>query len=414
MDFNQADRVFPKPQQIASIKKIEEAWRDSNDSKGTGSARGVDGETAYKFKGRLQTNFHEIRQDLIDGTYDFSKLKAFPIEKKPGKYRIICIPTIRDRLVQRLILRSLTWDSKTGRERDRLKTQTTVSFGVRKGKEQSVHGAIKAALKYRNKCGWVVKTDISKFFDQIPRKELKKLVRNRLGSSSIVPLIEKAIDCELEIPRDKELQEIIKDNGIKANVGLRQGMPLSPLLSNLVLNKFDRKAERKGLKLIRYADDIIAFASDEDEAKQIFSFIDSELRKIKLKIPALGAGDKSDIFLPDKPVIFLGIEIYKNKKGEYDRRIPKATFEKARTKVQQHKDLNWNLENNYSYADVIRRLKDIPEGYSSAFGDCTNLGSLLDLLKKEGGDVKQHLISEIFGEEVYARLTPEEKDFLGF
>ncbi len=414
MAFNQADREFPKPQQIASIRNIEDAWNESNDSKGTGSARGVDGETAYKFKGRLQTNFQEIRQQLVEDTYKFNKLRAFPVEKKPGKYRIICIPTIRDRLVQRLILRTLTWDSKRGKERDCLQTQTKISYGVRKGKEQSVHGAIKAAIKYRNQYGWVIKTDISQFFDQIPRKKLKKLVSARLGTSSLVPLINKAIDCELETPKDDDLQDIIKTNGIKPKVGLRQGMPLSPLLSNLILNKFDRKAERKGLKLIRYADDIIAFASNKTEAEEIFAFIDAELRKIELGVPALGEGEKSEIVPPNKPVIFLGVSIYKKKNGQYDRKIPDATFEKAKDKVRDHKDLSWNLKKGYSYADVVRRLKDIPEGYSSAFGDCTNLSSLLDLLRKESIEVKEHLISSIFGEEVYASLSDKEKEFLGF
>ncbi|MCK5373667.1 MAG: hypothetical protein KAJ40_00120 [Alphaproteobacteria bacterium] len=414
MVFNQADRAYPKPQQIASVKKVREAWSDSNDSRGSGGARGIDGETAYTFKGRLETNFREINRQLVDGTFEFKKLKAFPIEKNGGGHRIICIPTIRDRLVQRLILRSLTWDSKYVKERDRLKTNTTVSYGVRKGREQSVHGAINAAIKYRDQYKWVVKTDISKFFDQIPRAELKKLVGSRLGASSLVPLIEKAIDCELEIPRDKDLQGIISDNGIKSKVGLRQGMPLSPLLSNLILNKFDRKVESRGLKLVRYADDIIAFASDEDEANQIFSFVEEELRKEKLGIPALGTGDKSVIVPPNEDVTFLGVSIYRQRNGKYNRKIPDATFERAKLKVRDHKDLAWNNKKGYSYADVIRRLKDIPEGYGAAFGDCTNLGSLLDLLKKEGDQVKQTLISSIFGEEVYARLSDQEKDFLGF
>ncbi|HCK32818.1 MAG TPA: hypothetical protein DHW10_04655, partial [Rhodospirillaceae bacterium] len=155
-------------------------------------------------------------------------------------------------------------------------------------------------------------------------------------------------------------------------------------------------------------------ASNETEAEEIFAFIDAELRKIELGVPALGEGEKSEIVPPNKPVIFLGVSIYKKKNGQYDRKIPDATFEKAKDKVRDHKDLFWNLKKGYSYADVVRRLKDIPEGYSSAFGDCTNLSSLLDLLKKESIEVKEYLISSIFGEELYAGLSDEEKEFLGF
>ncbi len=134
MSNKQAPRVFPKPISLSSRKFIEAVWALSKDNRGNGGAKGVDGITPYFFKGRLETNFSKITQTLRDGSYSFSPLKAFLIDKKNEGYRVICIPTVQDRLVQRLILAKLTYNTKTGRNIDQLKIDNGVAYGFRKRK----------------------------------------------------------------------------------------------------------------------------------------------------------------------------------------------------------------------------------------------------------------------------------------
>ncbi len=171
---------------------------------------------------------------------------------------------------------------------------------LEKGKEYSANAAIKKAIETRNKHQWVVKTDITKFFDNIPRDLLKKNLRTKLKNSSLIPLIEKIIDCELKTSTDPKTKEAIKSCGIKVNIGLRQGMPLSPLLSNLLLHKFDKKAKK--YNILRYADDIIAFTDNKSEAEIVFSFIQSELKKLYQTVPSIGKNNKSEIIQPNEPV----------------------------------------------------------------------------------------------------------------
>lgn len=308
--------MYPKPIKIASIKNLKTAWKESRDATGRGGAPGVDKVTPAMFRERLESNFIALRKQLIEGTYKFQPLKASLIQKDNGKFRVICIPSVQDRLAQRLILRRLTFP------KDRLRVLTGVSFGVSKGKDQGVHAAIDKAIKQRNQYPWVLKTDISQFFDKIPRDFLKDKIKARVKSKSLIPLILGAVDCEIK-PRNKTQKKLIEESGIKKGRGLRQGMPLSPLLSNLVLSDFDRKLQRRGLQVLRYADDIICFCEAEVECLEAQKYIEQELNKLELSIPSLGGGNsKTTVHSPAESVVFLGVEIYKQNEI-YNKKIPK-------------------------------------------------------------------------------------------
>ncbi len=411
MDYSQADRAYPLPRKIASVRNIEAAWNASRDSTGRGGASGIDNITPQQFRQRLETNFLTLRTKLVTGQYFFSKLKPYLIAKEGGGFRVICVPTVEDRLTQRLILRNLT--QVNGVERDRLGIATGVSYGIRNGSDHGVHSAIRKALKYRAEHGWVLKTDISKFFDTIPRERLKNLVRARLKTSSTVPLIEKAIDCELQA-RDADDENKIEKSGIKRGLGLRQGMPLSPLLSNLILSGFDRKIVKKKIRMIRYADDLIAFGDSKEECEQILNFVEVELRKLELRIPTLEEVTKTVIKNPKESVIFLGVELYRQPSGKYAQKIPEETCEDGLRKIRNHGNFSWNIAQKYSYADVVSRLDNILDGYESAFSDCTNLQTFITTLRQESGEVKKVLVTGIFGEETYNILSSEQRAFLGF
>ena len=402
--------AYPKPSKIASFENIKKAWQNSRDAIGRGGAPGIDGIRPIHFKENLETNILKLRESLLDGGYKFNSLKPSFIEKTDESFRVICVPTVKDRLVQRLILQYLCLGG------DKLNALTPeISYGVIKGRDQGVHAAIKASLKKRKNKPWILKTDVSKFFDQIPREYLISKVSARLEKSSVVPLIHNAIQCEIKAENNRDYTRI-ENSGIKKGRGLRQGMPLSPLLSNLVLSSFDRKVKRKKIDMLRYADDIIIFCNNELECKEALSFVEKEMKNLELSIPSLGdvKNDKTQILSPDKSVIFLGVEIYPSKNNDYLIRIPKNTIERAIDKVREHKNLDWNIAKGYNHSRVMQRLNDIPDGYIAAFSECTNLESFIKSLNAEGQKVKQHLLEEIFGEDVFASLTQEQKIFMGF
>src|SRR5208282_4605265 len=129
---------------------------------------------------------------------------------------------------------------------------------------------------------------------------------------------------------------IIASSGIQRGKGLRQGMPLSPLLSNLVLCNFDKKISRQGIRVVRYVDDLIVLANSEDECRAAKEIIEKELKKVEMSIPDLGGiKSKTEIKSPAEPVIFLGLEIYRQNNGRYAKKIPAEAIKEAYSKVAQ-------------------------------------------------------------------------------
>ena len=192
-------------------------WRASRDAGSSPGAKGIDGLTARQFGENRDHHLSRIVEDLKSGSYRFADLRPFFIPKKSGKFRVICVPTVTDRLVQRVIIGQLT-------RNDRFHLINPVSFGFVKGR--GVHAAIAEAIKRRADREWVLKTDIQSFFDRIDRTKLKELIKRRLRNHSLIPLLCDAVDCEVRARTQldrRRLQEL----GIHGGRGLRQGCHLS-------------------------------------------------------------------------------------------------------------------------------------------------------------------------------------------
>lgn len=157
-----------KPLRILSKVRLRHVWNESRDSSKHAGAAGTDRETARQFAANLDSNLDQIVKRLHEGSYGFSGLRPVFIEK-PGsnKERVICIPTVRDRLVQRTIVEYFV-SSK------RLPIRNSSSFGFVRGLGTS--DAIARAVELRSVYDWCLKTDIESFFDQIPRPLLKQRV----------------------------------------------------------------------------------------------------------------------------------------------------------------------------------------------------------------------------------------------
>jgi RNA-directed DNA polymerase len=200
-----------------------------------GSA-GVDGMTVKQLPGYLKQHWPAIREQLLNGTYQPQPVKRVEIPKPDGGVRKLGIPTVLDRFIQQAVMQVLQgkWDG----------TFSEHSYGFRP--RRSAHQAVQAAQQYiAAGYRWVVDLDLEKFFDRVNHDRLMAKIAARVGDKRLQKLIR------------AYLRAGVMEGGLVSPVdeGTPQGGPLSPLLSNIVLDEFDRELEQRGLRFARYADD---------------------------------------------------------------------------------------------------------------------------------------------------------------
>lgn len=299
----------------------------------------------------------------LDVPYTHQPLAIFPLLKPDGKsYRAICIPTVRDRLVQRAMLKLL--------EDRGLKFGTPISYGDRQNR--SVKRAVNNALKYRNVHPFVFKTDITKFFDRIDRNKIKSLVQKRIRLPSLHRLVFQAIDAEIATSYKRRYAAEIALCGIKAGVGLRQGLPLSPLLSSLYLEPFDYAAHNKGFRVIRYADDLAFFCDSQEECHRAHQFCVGALKSLGLDVPDLGKHSKSRIYKPNERVEFLGLEMALQSDSKYHLRISDSQISKTHNKFEEYCDIHRNVEQGWKFSNLISKLEALAHSYKGHYGEAEN------------------------------------------
>lgn len=403
-----ANQSFPKPKRYFSESFLKHIWKESKDSKGAGAVPGIDGVNPKEFKNLINFYLPTIVQKLRTANYSFSPLRPIPISKGQGsnKYRIICVPTVEDRLVQRAIKEILEKNSKVKR------IKSSISYGVHSGREWSTWAALKEASRIRSNKRWVFKTDIQSFFDSVDRGLLKNCVNVLLGKSSLVPLLNQVIDTEISSSVDYSIKQKIGTTKIKKGLGLRQGMPLSPLLSNILLVKFDQSIIRQNIPLLRYVDDIIAFGDTKDEVERIHKIVHDELRQLNLDIPDLDDKSKTVFANPEEPVEFLGIEIALYGQ-DYKFRVPKTAIEGALQEIRETCSIKNIRERNILYKDLVILLEQMKSGYTNYYkSQCENFDSFVARVKETSKNELKSLLQGFVGEELFKVLPQEAKTFL--
>ena len=174
------------------------------------------------------------------------------IPKPNGKFRLICVPTIEDRIVQRALLLVLN-------QYYHKKFDNGISYGFIS--QKTVKDAALQACMLRKTHQWVYKTDISAFFDNIDREKLIEKIKSFIKHRSLHKLLFLAVSREVQTTSLAQ-EKRIKKLGIQRGLGIRQGMPLSPFFANLFLESFDNEIKATGLKAVRYADDLIFFCKN--------------------------------------------------------------------------------------------------------------------------------------------------------
>ena len=335
---------------FSAKENIEQCWKLMLEATPKNKRDNLDsnGESITLFEQKRLLNIAKLTNLIRNDCYLPDHLTAFFIPKPhSNKERVICIPTVKDRLVQRSLLYYLNEKGYNFNNK--------ISYGFIKGLGDPVKAAGADAVQLRNKFPWAYKADISAFFDRIEREKLKQLVQTKIPQKSLHSIIFKMIDSEID-RSNPTIDKKLTSKGIVKHLGLRQGMPISPYLSNLYLADFDKAVIKTGIPMIRYADDIIAFARSEEECLEIHEYCKKQLKNIGLEIPEIDKEDKTVIAAPNKTIEFLGLGIAKTKKAGYNLIVTDDQIAKIKTKLFEMTDLNYCHKNKITIGRLIQKI----------------------------------------------------------
>jgi RNA-directed DNA polymerase len=316
-----------------------------------GSA-GLDGMTVHELADFLKQHWPAIREHLLGGTYVPQPVKRVEIPKPDGGVRKLGIPTVLDRFIQQAVMQVLQrrWD----------RTFSEHSYGFRPGR--SAHQAVEAAQKYiAGGYRWVVDLDLEKFFDRVNHDKLMAKIAERVGDKRMLKLIRAF------------LRAGVMEGGLVSPVdeGTPQGGPLSPLLSNIVLDEFDRELERRGLRFARYADDSNIYVGSRRAGERVMASITRFIRtKLKLKVNE----QKSAVARPWERK-FLGFSF--TNAGIPKRRIAPKAVSRFKERVRELTSRTRGVSTERMAEELSRYLR----GWIGYFGKCQT-PSVLERLEK--------------------------------
>jgi RNA-directed DNA polymerase len=316
-----------------------------------GSA-GVDGMTVHELPEFLKQHWPAIREQLLSGTYKPQPVKRVEIPKPDGGVRKLGIPTVLDRFIQQTVMQVLQrrWDPMFSEH----------SYGFRPGR--SAHQAVEAAQKYiADGYRWVVDLDLEKFFDRVNHDKLMARIAERVSDKRMLKLIRVF------------LRAGVMEGGLVSRVdeGTPQGGPLSPLLSNIVLDEFDRELEGRGLRFARYADDSNIYVRSRRAGERVMASITRFITtKLKLKVNE----QKSAVARPWARK-FLGFSF--TNAGIPKRRIAPKAVERFKERVRELTCRTRGVSTERMAEELARYLR----GWLGYFGKCET-PSVLESLDK--------------------------------
>lgn len=348
-------------EKILSEDSIKEAIEKVVSNKG---AAGVDSMTTAEVESYYFTHGFEIITQIKNKIYKPLPVRRVYIPKPNGKKRPLGIPAVKDRVIQQSLAQALS-DIYEPHFSD-------YSYGFRKGRSQ--HDAMNKVLEYLNDgYEWVIDLDIEKYFDTVNHDKLVSILRERVKD-----------DITLHLIRSILKSGIMEDGLVSpSEEGVPQGSPVSCVLSNIYLDKFDKELEARGLRFARFADDVNIFVKSEMSAERVMKSISSWLeRKLFLKVSAT----KTKVVRP-KDSNFLGFTFVKSKDGWKckpmdDRK--KRLYSKCRAVLIRRKAVAVPL------SVTFKRVNEIVRGWINYFRI-----SSMKMFMKEFGQWLRHKIRAI-------------------
>jgi RNA-directed DNA polymerase len=346
------ERPARQEQLMEEVCERENCWQAYKRVKANQGSPGIDGRTVGDLSDYLKQHWPRIREQLLNGTYKPQPVRRVEIPKPDGGVRKLGIPTVLDRLIQQAVMQVLQrrWDP----------TFSEHSHGFRP--KRSAHQAVAKAQQYiaaGNR--WVVDLDLEKFFDRVNHDKLMAAIARRVTDKRVLQLI------------GAYLKSGVMESGLvtPTEEGTPQGGPLSPLLSNLVLDELDRELERRKHRFVRYADDCNIYVRSQRAGKRVMSSVTRFLtRRLKLKVNEA----KSAVARPEERK-FLGFTFSKH--NEPKRRIAPKALLRCKEKIRELTRRTRGI----SLAQMTRELAAYLRGWKGYFGYCQTPSVLQDLDK---------------------------------
>lgn len=338
-------------EKILSEENLNEAVKRVKTNKG---ACGIDKMPVGELEEYFRKHKEEIISSIMNMTYKPQPVRRVYIPKPNGKKRPLGIPTAVDRVVQQATAQVLSqiYDESFSDN----------SYGFRP--KRSAHDAIDKVLNYLNEgCEWVIDLDIEKYFDTVNHDKLISILREKVNDKTTLHLIRSF------------LRAGVMENGLTSptEIGVPQGGPLSPILSNVYLDKFDKELEERGLRFVRYADDCDIFVKSEMSANRVMKSVTSWLeRKLFLKVSAT----KTKVVRPTKSN-FLGFTFWKDSIG-WKCKPCKDRKEKLYTKIKEILKRKVVAAEPLSY--IFTKVNQIVKGWINYF----HIGSMKTFITEFG------------------------------
>ena len=338
-------------EKILSEENLNEAVKRVKTNKG---ACGIDKMPVGELEEYFRKHKEEIISSIMNMTYKPQPVRRVYIPKPNGKKRPLGIPTAVDRVVQQATAQVLSqiYDESFSDN----------SYGFRP--KRSAHDAIDKVLNYLNEgCEWVIDLDIEKYFDTVNHDKLISILREKVNDKTTLHLIRSF------------LRAGVMENGLTSptEIGVPQGGPLSPILSNVYLDKFDKELEERGLRFVRYADDCDIFVKSEMSANRVMKSVTSWLeRKLFLKVSAT----KTKVVRPTKSN-FLGFTFWKDSNG-WKCKPCKDRKEKLYTKIKEILKRKVAAAEPLSY--IFTKVNQIVKGWINYF----RIGSMKTFITEFG------------------------------
>ena len=320
-------------EKIVAYGNLDKAYKQVRSNRGSS---GIDGMETEELRGWLGSHLKELQESILTGSYEVSAVRKVEIPKPAGGTRMLGIPTVKDRLIQQAIHQELN--------RYYEPYFSDYSYGFRAGRNawQAIHQASSYIAGGKE---WVVDIDLEKFFDKINHDRLMQRLSKGIGDKRLLRLI------------NEYLKAGIMDGGLmeQRTSGTPQGSPLSPLLSNIVLDELDKELEKRGLSFCRYADDCNIFVrsmkAGERVLKSLTTFIEKKL-KLKVNLQKSGVRHCSE-------VKFLGYTVLPEGKI----RIADKSIERLKSKIKEITKRNRGVK----FEQVVKELNAVIVGWSNYF-----------------------------------------------
>lgn len=327
-------------EEVLDFRNVQKAMMHVISNHGAG---GIDGMKTDELRVYLEANWTLLKQSILEGIYRPSPVRKVEIPKQQGGMRMLGIPTVLDRLFQQSIAQWLI---------PKYEPEFSVySYGFREGR--NAHQAVLQAKKYLDEGKeWIIELDLEKFFDTVNHDKLMGLLAKRITDKRTLKLIRSYLNSG------------IMEGGLVSQriEGTPQGSPLSPLLSNILLDELDKELQERGHSFVRYADDCSIYVKSEKSAHRVLESITKYIEeKLKLKVNR----EKTKISQPYQSTL-LGFSFYRNE-GEWKIRISPKSLERIKEKLRSKTKRN----DPSNAADKIKKIETVVRGWVNYFSIAT-------------------------------------------